>query len=133
MNVVVDTTAWSLLLRRQSPINHPVVVELTRLIHHDAAVMLGPVRQELLSGVRIEIQFERLRRRLRDYPGLEIEDVHYELAAAFYNICRSSGIQGSQVDLLICAVASNLGMPILSTDRDFESYATVLPIDLHVP
>jgi predicted nucleic acid-binding protein len=46
----------------------------------------------------------------------------YELAAEFFNICRSKGIQGSNTDFLICAVAHRRSYSILSTDNDFQNF-----------
>jgi len=55
----------------------------------------------------------------------------YERAAEFYNTCRKSGIQGSQIDFLICAVAAGREIPIFTTDNDFLLYAKYLSISLH--
>lgn len=60
-----------------------------------------------------------------------MHDADYEEGALFHNRCRSKGIQGSNTDFLICAVASRLSMSILTTDRDFDAYANFLPIALH--
>ena len=55
----------------------------------------------------------------------------YELAAEFFNTCRAKGVRVSKTDLLICAAASTLKLPILTTDQDFVPYSKYLPIDLH--
>ncbi len=60
---------------------------------------------------------------------LDIRD--YELAADYYNLCRRSGIQGANTDFLICAASANHGHSILTTDRDFNHFATLLPIALY--
>jgi predicted nucleic acid-binding protein len=95
--------------------------------------MLGPVRQELLSGVRAEQQFESLRVHLRAFLDIPLEAEDYEEAASFFNKCRARGIQGSNTDYLICAAAARRGFGILTTDTDFAHFARVLPIDLHAP
>ena len=51
MNVVVDTCVWSRFLRRDRPASDPIAREEARLAGLDAVQMLGPIRQELLSGV----------------------------------------------------------------------------------
>jgi predicted nucleic acid-binding protein len=93
--------------------------------------MVGPIRQELLSGIREEAQFKKIRDYLRAFrePSLEAED--YEDAARMSNQFRSRGIAGSPVDFLICAAAHRRGWTILTTDRDFQNYAAVLPLRLH--
>jgi len=135
MIVLVDTPVWSLALRRRpehlSESQQSVANVLAELIREGRAQMLGPIRQELLSGVREEAQFKRIRDDLRAFrePSLEAED--YEDAARMSNQCRSRGIAGSPVDFLICAAAHRRGWTILTTDRDFQNYTSVLPLRLH--
>jgi len=54
----------------------------------------------------------------------------YEQAAAYYNICRSNGIQGSHIDYLICSVAHNNDFLIFTLDKDFEQYRKYIDIEL---
>ena len=133
MKVLVDTSVWSLALRRRRSSADAQVKELTELIREGRAALIGPVRQELLSGVREESQFETLREHLRAFPDLSLDAEDYEEAASFFNRCRAKGIQGSNTDFLICAVAVRRGYAILSTDSDFTHFARVLPIELHAP
>jgi predicted nucleic acid-binding protein len=133
VNVLVDTSVWSLVLRRASRPANALAQELAELIREGRVVMIGSVRQELLSGVRDAKQFATLRDHLRAFPDLALETEDFEQAAEFYNQCRSKGIQGSTIDFLICAVAVRRELSILTTDRDFTSYARVLPLQLHEP
>jgi predicted nucleic acid-binding protein len=133
MNVVVDTSVWSLALRRQRPSNAAEVVELAGLIREGRAALLGWVRQELLSGVPRQQKYESLRDYLRAFPDVALETEDHEEAASFYNRCRSRGIQGSNTDFLICAASSRRRLAILTTDTDFVSFAKILPIKLHSP
>lgn len=132
MKVLVDTSAWSLVLRRRSPVrNEAVAKELQRLIVDYRVAMIGPIRQELLSGIRAREQCEGLRERLRGFPDLQLQTEDYELAAGFFNLCRSRGIQGSNTDFLICAVAVRRRMSVFSTDRDFTGYAEIFEVGVH--
>ncbi len=133
MNVVVDTSVWSLALRRQQATLAPEAIELAELIREGRAEILGPIRQELLSGVRDKRQFELLRDRLREFPDLRLAPQDYEDAAACFNACRAKGIQGSNTDFLICAATMRRRLPILTTDADFSHFSRVLPIRLHSP
>ena len=133
MNVIIDTSVWSLALRRQRSSANPQARELAELVREGRATMLGPVRQELLSGVRGEEQFETLRGHLRAFPDVLLEAEDYEEAASFFNRCRAKGIQGSNTDFLICATAVRRRLGILTTDADFTHFARVLPIELHRP
>ena len=132
MKVLVDTSVWSLTLRRRAPA-HPAVDELRRLVAHGRAAIVGPIRQELLSGIRDRAVFERLRDHLRAFPDEAITAVDFERAAECFNLCRTKGIRGSNTDFLLCAVAERYRFPILSTDDDFVKFGRVLPLRLHAP
>lgn len=102
-----------------------------RLISSGQARMIGVVRQELLSGLREQTEFERLRTYLRSFeePRLEIED--YEEAARMFNRCRRQGIASSAIDLQLCAVAKRRGWSIFTLDQDFDRYRRTLGISLY--
>jgi predicted nucleic acid-binding protein len=131
MSIIVDTSVWSMALRRNS-LNtlSPDVAILRELITNDQATLLGAIRQEILSGIRNFEQFARLREYLKAFPDLELVSDDYELAAEFFNTCRSKGIQGSNTDFLICAVAHRLGYSILTNDNDFKNFQEHIPIVL---
>lgn len=96
-------------------------------------LLLGPVRQELLSGLRDAATFERLRLRLRAFEDEGLETGDFEEAARCGNACRTPGVAGSAVDYPICAAALRRSVPIYTTDRDFFRDARHLPIQLHRP
>jgi predicted nucleic acid-binding protein len=135
MNILVDTSIWSLAFRRKpadlNSIEQSLVQELSNLIQEGRAQLLGPVRQEVLSGIRNPDQFEKLRlalRPFRDEP-LGLED--YETAAMASNRCRAKGIAMSAVDALLCAVALRKNLSIFTTDSDFKDYSRILPLKVH--
>jgi hypothetical protein len=132
VKVLVDTAIWSLALRRRNGAgNEATVAELASLVQDGRVVMIGPIRQELLSGIRERAQFERLRDHLRAFPDAEITSADHEEAASFFNRCRDKGVQGSNTDFLICAIAAQRKLAIFTTDDDFRHFAEVLPIVLH--
>ncbi len=131
MKVIVDTSVWSLVLRRNSPREEESVTKkLKTLIDTFRVGMLGPIRQELLSGIREPQQFDRLREKLSAFQDIPLQTGDFETAAAFYNNCRINGIQGSNTDFLICAVAFRRGLPIFTTDKDFSQYQPYTGIQL---
>lgn len=132
MNVLVDTSVWSLFLRRATPRNDPNVPALRQLIETSRAAIIGPIRQEILSGVREQSHFLTLRQRLRAFPDLALDSADYELAAEFYTICRRNGVQGSNTDFLICAVAAARSLAIFTADLDFQRYRAYIPVALYV-
>ncbi len=137
MTVLVDTTVWSLALRRRSDqlshVEKGLVEHWVELVLSGRAVLAGPIRQEILSGIRSPEVFETLREKLSPFRYLEVLPEDYDQAALFFNLCRSNGVTGSHVDMLLCAIANRYGIPIFSTDGDFPLYAPHLPIHLYTP
>ncbi len=131
MRVLVDTSVWSLALRRVGPAANPEATELRRLITGHQVEIIGPIRQELLSGVRDHAQFERLETHLAAFADLPLQIEDFVTAAKFFNLCRAKGIQASNTDFLICAVAVRKELAIFTTDADFSRFARCLPIVLH--
>ena len=135
MEVLVDTSVWSLALRRPkgniSETEQRLTAALGDLIRDDRVRLIGPIRQELLSGIREPAQYERLRNYLRAFPDQPLGASDYEKAAECSNQCRSRGIVGSATDFLICAVALARKWQILTTDGDYRTYAKAVPIPMY--
>jgi predicted nucleic acid-binding protein len=132
MHVLVDTCVWSQVLRRDYGHNNHAN-ELRDLISDNRTCIIGPIRQELLSGIRNEQQFKTLRDHLSAFPDLLIKTVDYEYAAEFSNKLRNKGVQGSAIDFLICAVAQRCSLLIYTIDGDFKHFSKHLPIKLYLP
>ncbi len=130
MKVIVDSDVWSEALRKKGGEPSPERNFLGELITEKRVQLLGCIRQEALQGLRDEAQFERLRAALQAFPERQPSQNEYEMAASFYNLCRSKGIQGSSTDFLICACSAVWGLPILTKDRDFGLYAQHFPLKL---
>jgi len=137
VRVLVDTPVWSFALRRRRPGGAPaetrVLEEWRRLTREGRAVLCGPVRMEVLSGIREGAFFARVRERLRWFPDEVLLTEDYEDAARSWTVCARAGIAATAPDMLLCALAARASLPILTTDRDFERYARVLPLRLHAP
>ena len=134
MRVLVDTTVWSLALRRHrkllSQTERASAFVLRELLSRGLALLIGPVKQEVLSGIKGDSTFEVVRQHLQwiNEAGLTGDD--FVAAARCYNRCQSAGITGSGTDMLLCAVAMRLDVPIWTVDADFARYARHLPIRL---
>jgi len=135
VRVLVDTPIWSLGLRRKrrqlSAGDRGLVAAWADLIRERRLLILGPIRQEILSGVRDDSTFERLRQHLRAFDDEPLTSHDYEEAARCHNVCRRAGVAGSGVDFLLCAVALTRGAAIFTTDADFTRYAEHLPLSLY--
>ena len=128
---VVDSDVWSEALRKREDSPESWQVSMLReLIINDEVQMLGPIRQEALSGIRGQKKFDRIRSRLRAYPDGRFDEEIHEQAAKFFNLCRSKGIQGSHIDFMICAYSVTKKMKILTKDQDFKRYAKYIPIEI---
>jgi hypothetical protein len=135
--VLVDTTIWSLALRRRaheiSAREREHVGELAALSHEGRAALIGAVRQEVLSGIADASRFVYLRGLLREFDDEPVTTDDHEEAARHTNTCMRKGIAGSAIDFLICAVATRRDFEIYTDDPDFDRYAKHLPIRLHRP
>ena len=130
MKVLVDTPIWSYALRRRKREYQNETEQLESLIKDQRALIIGPIRQEILSGYSDYKKFNKLREKLFYFENTPIQNSDYESAAGFCNQCRKKGIQGSHIDFLICSVAIRLGVPIFTTDKDFFHYKKVIPLRL---
>jgi len=64
VRVLVDTCAWSLLLRRKNKTDlseeeKSLLASLTEAIKDVRVAIIGPIRQEVLSGIKELAQFEK--------------------------------------------------------------------------
>lgn len=133
MKVLIDTSVLSLAFRKQSDkeVDLRIIKEIIELIREFRAVIIGPIRQEILSGLADEKKFEVIKEKLEILEDSKITTEMYEEAARMSNVCRKQGIQGSSIDFLICAFSSMNNISIFTLDKDFDHYAKIIPIKLH--
>ncbi len=129
MDVLVDSCVWSLVLRRDSP-NEGLSNELKTLVKDSRVRIIGPIRQEVLSGIKSQQVYQNLRTVLGHFPDIPLSTQNFEYAAELSNKCRTKGIQGSHTDFLMCAVAKTHKLAIFSTDKDFDSYSKIIRLSL---
>jgi predicted nucleic acid-binding protein len=121
VSILVDSSVWSLALRRQKTVQlNREETRLTALladaITDGSIVMIGPIRQELLSAIKEEAQFQKLKAALDAYRDEGLETKDFEEAARLYNLCRSRGMECGPFDILMCAVAWLRGWKVLTND-----------------
>ena len=121
MKLLVDTSVWSLALRRKNTTTlsleeQKLKAELVRAITEGRVGMLGLLRQEILAGIKDDAQFEKVKAALDPYLDEPVNTADHEFAARVYNECRSQGVEAGTVDILICAVAVRRGWEVLSGD-----------------
>ncbi len=130
MKVLVDTPIWSYALRTPRKEYQNEINQLESLIRDQRTLIMGPIRQEILSGYSDLPKYKKLKEKLSYFENTPILDIDYESAAELCNHCRKKGVQGSHIDFLICAVAKRVGVPIFTTDRDFLNYQKAISIKL---
>ena len=121
MNLVVDTSVWSLVLRRpRVDESHPLVRAFRAHVDAgDGLFLIGNILQELLDGLRSKKDFDRLKGLLEPFPLLALKRETYVSAAGLRQQCRWKGIQIGPIDCLIAAACIEHGFPLLTGDRDF--------------
>ena len=134
MKVLIDTSLWSLAFRRRpadlSSSEQALVSRFRVLLREGRSALIGPVRQEILTGIRDPAHFSGLRRDLGSFPDEPLATEDFESAAEVSNRCRAAGVAGSPVDFLICSVSLRHGWEIFTTDKDFQRYAAVIALKL---
>lgn len=130
MRVLVDTSVWSLALRRQKSSQQKVIRLLEDLVEQGSAVLSGIVLQEILQGIKHRDQFLKLKSHFSAFTLLEPERSTYEQAAELYSKCRGKGITLSTVDCLIAAVAIENECALFTLDEDFTVMTTISPLKL---
>ncbi|MCW3492270.1 PIN domain-containing protein [Microbacterium sp. SSM24] len=124
MSLLVDTSVWSLALRRDRPQGSPVVDELRRALGgKDIVVTTGLILQELLQGFVPDRAGAQIVERFASMPLVEPDRHDYIAAADLRNACRKGGVQLGTVDALIAQLAIRHDHTLLTADRDFEHAA----------
>ena len=124
--ILLDTSVLSLAFRRRrrGDTELPVVAALRRMVVEDAPMGVpGIVLQELLSGVRSEAEFTRLKAHMGAFPLVLAEHADHTLAARIANACIRKGVPTATVDCLIAALAVRRRASLLTTDEDFARMA----------
>ena len=130
MKLLVDTSVWSLALRRKnaaslSPEEQKLKDALSQAIQDGRVAMIGLIRQELLSGIKEQAQFEKVKSALAPFLDEQVDTADYEHAARLYNECRSRGFEVGPADMLICAVAVRRNWQVLSNDSGLKHRLSV--------
>lgn len=120
MTLFVDTSVWSLALRRDRKTEGPEVNRLRDALGGREAInTTGIVLQELLEGVRSPSYKKRIVEHITSLPMLVPTRNDHIKAVDLYNECRRRGIQPGTIDALLARLCISRDLVMLSTDRDF--------------
>ena len=129
MNLFVDTSVWSLALRRDSSPDVPEVRRLQdALTGGEPIYTTGIVLQELLQRCRGPKAVAQIVERFAEIAMITPMREDYIRAAELRNECRSHGIQVGTIDALLARICIHHSLVMLSTDSDFSRVANWTPL-----
>ncbi len=131
MTFLVDTSVWSLALRRDGSTHAPAVRALQEaLAGSDAVVTTGLVLQELLQGFNGPRAAAAIVERFQALPIIAPDRHDHIAAAEVRNCCRRAGVQVGTIDALLIQLCGRHELTLLSTDKDFVHAAQHVPFKL---
>jgi len=131
MTLLVDTSVWSLALRRDGRSAEPTVAALHEaLLGSEAVVATGLVLQELLQGFSGPKAAAAIVERFRALPMIQPDRQDHAAAAEVRNTCRQSGVQIGTIDALLIQLCGRHELTMLSADKDFANAAIHVPFKL---
>ena len=120
MRVLVDTSIWSLALRRKEGHGGNEAHTLKRLIEQGEEIyLLGIILQEILQGIRRSDQFQALIKYFEPFPLIELSREDYVKAATIKNELIKKGIRVSTIDAIIASTAIAKECVLFTADSDF--------------
>jgi predicted nucleic acid-binding protein len=124
LSLFVDTSVWSLALRRDAP---PSTMEVRALISAievgETILTTGLVLQELLQGFSSPKARAQILDRFSAVPLLApVRDDHVK-AAELRNRCRRAGVQIGTIDALLAQLCIRHNLTMLTADNDFNLIA----------
>ena len=131
MTLLVDTSVWSLALRRDGTAEAKEVIALREALDGaDSVVTTGLVLQELLQGFSGPKAKEAIIERFGALPLIQPDRQDHVAAAEVRNACRRGGVQIGTIDALLVQLCGRYEMTLLSSDKDFANAARHVPFRL---
>jgi predicted nucleic acid-binding protein len=130
VNVLVDTSVWSMALRRDQPPPSRELDLLRASVERGDVCLLGVILQEVLQGFASAGRTRRLVDHLSPFPLLPLERGDYVYASEIRNQCRTRGLAITTIDAQIAAAAIGHGCSLLTLDDDFGGVARHFPLRL---
>jgi Predicted nucleic acid-binding protein, contains PIN domain len=124
LSLFVDTSVWSLLLRRDRPADVPQVGALVRALESgERVVTTGIVLQELLQGFSGAKAHDQIVDRFAAFPLVVPDREDHVAAAGLRNLCRKRGVQIGTIDALLAQLCLRHELVLLTSDEDFNHLA----------
>jgi predicted nucleic acid-binding protein len=124
LSLFIDTSVWSLALRRDSPAASREVGVLVRAIESGETILTtGLVLQELLQGFSGPKSRDQILDRFSSVPLLAPDRDDHVLAAELKSHCRRNGVQIGTIDALLARLCIRHDLTMITTDQDFQHIA----------
>jgi predicted nucleic acid-binding protein len=124
MRILVDTSIWSLALRRPSGVLNEEAVLLKTIIEQGEDIyLLGIILQEVLQGIRNSKDFLALKEYFKAFPLIDLNREDYVRAAELKNRLIGKGRQASTTDVLIASTAISHRCHLFTADKHFVQIA----------
>lgn len=121
MATLVDTSAVAVLVRRRRPAElEPLAQAARRELAAGRAILSVITLAELLVGARDTKRRIRLQKLLESFAVTPVDEELAHLAGRLGSYARRRGALIPLPDLLIAATAVRLGIPVLTSDGDFD-------------
>jgi len=131
VTLLVDTSVWSLALRRDGPTESKEVVALREALDGaDSVVTTGLVLQELLQGFSGPRDKDAIVERFGALPLIQPDRQDHIAAAEVRNLCLRNGVQVGTIDALLIQLCGRYELALLSVDKDFINAAPYVPFKL---
>jgi predicted nucleic acid-binding protein len=131
LKLLVDTSVWSLAMRRDQSEGHPSVDFLADALRHEGSIFTtGLILQEILQGFSGPKARKQILDRFTPLPLIVPQREDHTDAADLRNDCRRRGLQIGTIDALLARLCIRYELVMLSTDRDFEHLARIAPLRL---
>lgn len=131
MSLLIDTSVWSLAMRRDSPPEVPEVARLRQALEQGEEICCtGLILQELLQGLRGPKAKAAIVARFDAIPMIIPARQEYIDAAGLQITCRKRGIQVGTIDALIAQLCIGHELTLLSTDQDFDHMASIVGLSV---
>ncbi|MCA0328230.1 MAG: PIN domain-containing protein [Proteobacteria bacterium] len=131
MSLLVDTSVWSLALRRDgSGESREVMALRAALDGADTVVTTGLILQELLQGFSGPKAKDAIVERFGALPLIQPDRQDHIAAAEVRNLCRRNGVQVGTIDALLIQLCRRYELTLLSTDKDFANAAPYVSFEL---
>jgi predicted nucleic acid-binding protein len=129
VTLLVDTSVWSLALRRDVQVRGPEVGHLQdALLGQQAVVTTGLILQELLQGFSGPKARSQIIERFSALPMLQPDRQDHVEAATLRSACRQRGVQLGTIDALLAQICIRHELTLLTTDKDFTHAARHCPL-----